>query len=793
MSTFAELAAERSYAPVLVLRVEGIGEYAGQWSFCSRVPSYAADPDLYKPLLKKDSWPSHLPEDINPLGGIASAGALSFELVDGTGVEGDATYDVLTAKLRTDTLEDLTLGGDITSATTSPVILNGTVAKVAEIVDGATVVFIGGEALRIVSSTVVSAVSRSCTVERAQLDTEAWKHEAGDAVFFYSPYVLGRRVRLFLGFDEPSFDGVEQELGQGWFIDSYGLGDDLGSWTFEAISRLKYLDRELMRARLQGVLNLAVGQDQSRLRIAFRAPVTQDLVTDGAHFGDTTWWKHGDEVFGVDATELGNTGFAVDQARRGAGGTLPEDFELGTDVRQVLLADASTGVGSFRFQPPGLEAADVLTNYEVTDHPVPIMLALLTSSAVHGDGLYLANFEAGSGHYAALPPGMGLGLPMAEIDWASFLEVWYRTPGWRLPNLTVDAAESGRKFLEREILRPTGMVLFVRAGKLALVQTRVPLANTTGLELDAGDILTEVVEEGVERPMLGAAKSTEVVASSVTFTLRTRGGREATITFADSDFPTVFGNTQGFYRLDQGTIEIEAPGAEADGAGSHQLLEARALRLLWRFRRPVWEYRFWGDLSLVDEVDVVDTVLLTHAQLVDDTLGVRGVTRRPCYVTSKTIVVAGDDAHVELVLTSFQTAGSFAGVAPAAVVRDVDTFTATCHENRFTDPDVPSGLGLSTTDVGAFEVGDVVRLRKLDGVIATSTPATQVVVSVDTSTHKLELDGDFGGELIAGRVLVYADWDKQTLDQHGLVSYADPATKALGAADLDPAFTYGEP
>lgn len=791
MTAFATLAAARDFAPVLVIRIEGIGDYSGQWAFCSKVPGYAGGSSLYKALLRRDSWPSHLPEDINPLGGVAGAGQLSFDLVDGTGVEGDASYDVLTARLRNDAAADLTLGSTLGTATSTGIVLNGLASKVAAIVDGETVLFMGGEAVRVVAITASSATSKTVDIERAQLDTEARPHDDGDSVFFYSPYVLGRRVRLFLGFDTDDFDGVEEELGQGWYVDRYGLGDDLGSWTFEAISRMKYLDRQLMRQRLAGAIDAAIGHDQSRLRIGFREPITQAMVTASPHFGDTTWWKHGDEVFGIDAGAIGNTGFVVAQARRGAGGTLPEAFEIGTDCRQVLLADASSGLGSFRFQPPGAETSSDLTGWQVTDHPVPIMLALLTSSAGAGDGLYLDNWEAGSGHYAALPPGMGLGLPMAEIDWASFLEVWYRTPSWRLPNLLVDEVETGREFLEREILRPAGIALFVRGGKLTCAQLRVPLATATGVAIGAGDVLLEDEAAGAKRWKLGASKSTEIVASSVTFKLRTRDAREASVTFTDDDFPTVFGNTAGYYRLDQGSIEIEVPGAEADGAGSHALLEARALRLLWRFRRPIWEYRLWLDLAFVSLVDVTDAALLTHPVPPDDTTGLRGITDRVCYVTSKTIVIDAGDAHVELVMVSFQNAGRFAAVAPAAIIESVVGDIATCAANRFTDPDAPPGLELPATDVGAFRVGDAVRLRKLDGTVVASTPDYQTVLSIDEVTGELELDGDFGGQLAADRIIVYTAWDKQTADQQELVSYAE-SPGMLGVGN-DPAFTYGEP
>jgi len=787
--TFEEASQLRSNRLFFGLRIEGLGSAKGQDIFVSRVPDYAAGDETYKAWLVAGSLPSQLPEEIPAQGGCSSAGSLTFELVDGVGRQGDELYDYLTARFGTDSQADLQLDGDI-SATATGLDLLGAADKIAEVAIDS-LLYIGGEALIVTGVTPVSAIRVSVSVDRAALDTEAAAHAGpvggtpGASVFFAMPYVKGRRVRLYLGYDEPGATAaIETEVGPGWFIEADpGLSQGLQAYRFSAISTQGLLDRQIKRRQWRGRILRIDGADDRQLLLSAVEGNMPDL--DATHFDGTVFLQHGKEISLVEWSVSQRPTWLVRHDRRGIAGTPVEAFEVGGEVSLVLCADTRDGLGSFRVQEPGAETSSRSTGTWVAkDHPIAAALAVITSSK-GGDGLACTNWVSSYGNYSALPEGFGAGIAAARIAWSSFLEVWYRHPEWRLPNLVLTKGEPLRAWLDREILRPFGLVLTVDDGLLTLLEGELAGAAAAGDYWTKEDVLLR--QDGDAWIwQLEQERADDLQAARVTFVARNTDGVESAITFDDADFPGLFGQDAQGTQVELPGVEIPVPGARFDGSGSDDFFEKIAFSWLLNFRLPPYRIRVSTDLSKVS-TSIFRRVLFSHPELALDVRRARGWTNVPCRVLKKTIDFGA--AKLDFELLSYLRAGNVGLLSPAAVVLGVAGNVARCHANRFTDANVPAGLELAARDVDAFTKYDVVRLRNLDG---TAVAGTQVVVDIISADDKIELDGDFGGALAPDKVLVFAAYDDQLASQKAVyVSLAEGATELLGT-DGDPPFTFGE-
>lgn len=782
----ADLIAAGRHEPIAIVTIDGVGEYRGPWKFCwPRVPTYAQRDPLYKAWGKKGVWPSILPEKVNPLGGVAESGELMVELVDGVGWAPGGFYDALTDLFRSDAVEVFRLQAAI-SATALSVALDGTFTALASIRPFEDVFYIGAEALRVGSFDGSSTFA----VTRAHLGTDAIGHEAGSPVFLRSPLLSGRRMRYYLTFDDPTADAsIETEQGPGWFVDGAPLGDLLASYQIKGRSQLKHLDR-LLRRR-QGFTGLIRRVDEVGQIVEM---TVGPQLTDGSHFRGILWFKHDEEVLGLDIDgafgDSVNTNyitFPVLEQWRGQGGTSKAPLKEGAELRQVMLADPATGHGSFRYQDRGGETSSRLTGTWLQEkHPIAIALCLLTSSADPTDGLELTNWIAGNGNFSSLPPGFGLGTPAAQIDWASAFQVWRDNPGWELPYLRIEKSESGREFLNREILRPFGITITSRGGRIYFRSFRLPIAGTSGDVWDETIVRSEPGQKGFRRPVLRAKEATQLAASTVVFKLRSPAGGEVELIFTDASLPEVFGDTRSAYGLDQGRIEIEVPGARADVAGAVAMLRQRAIRLLYRYRRAPWELDLDTDLAQM-LTDAGDTRRLTFPQLPVRATGTRGWVQVPIEILAKR--PDPRQGRISWNALSFAVGGRFGLIAPSAVINGAPSGNvATCHQNRFTNP---AETSLPNRDVLGFTIGDRVRLRALAGTIVATTPAYQTVQSINGPANQITLDGNFGGAWVSGHVLVPAGYDSAVQAQRDLYVFYGDDTLTVGSAS-DPAYTYGE-
>lgn len=774
MTTRAQMLARRDAKPVVVATVDGIGEYAGLWRFCSRRPLGYSSSALYKDWFA--SYPALLSQEANPLGGVADSGEVEISLVD--------VDDALLAKLRTEARPQTRLTSAITAAGTS-----ATLDSATGITAGTTVLFVGSEAI------LVDSGANPYTVTRGALGTDAVAHEAGDTVHLYTPHLYGRRLRLYVTFDDPGYTvawELEGEVSGGWSLDGVALGEGLNTWVLRARSQLRFLDRLLLRRSFRGYVG-SISTDGTYFNLLGLAGVPRKYDV-APHFQDRMFFRlESGEIIRTRLEVVG--GVPVDLGRqvvdlRGALGTKITSVEIGDEIRQVYAADPLDGYGSFRYQAPGGETSSLSTGTWISDaHPVVLLLALLTSAAdpTHDTP---DNWATDTGNFSALPGGVGIGIPVAEIDVESFFAVWQRTQSFVLDHLVIDESRTAREVCN-EICRIVGFDLRQSGAQIGLDYYRSPLEGEGTTVWDNDVILVERDSEGVERPMLSLAQDSSLTAGSVVFRLRTPGGVEVESVFTDADFPALFGNTRGYYEQEDQRIEISASYVRADSAGAEpEVLRQRALQLLFRYRRPLWRVRVSTDLSQ-QAVEVGSLVQVTHAQFPDLATGTRGVTQLTGKVLSKQEVI-GDDfvgIHWELIMSTSST--RLGRICPSGMISSVSTNDVTVAANRYSDP--ASRGDLPTVDAAGFTAGDVVRLTDRAGTTIATTPTTQIVQSV--AGNVVTLDGNFGGSgsFAAGAVLEFTDRAGQVAQQYQrFVSMADVTARTVGASS-DLAWGYAEP
>jgi hypothetical protein len=461
---------------------------------------------------------------------------------------------------------------------------------------------------------------------------------------------------------------------------------------------------------------------------------------------------------------------------------------------QVWLADASTMLpGAFRYSPgPAPSSSRSAGTWTRSDHWIDIILCLLTSSAHPDDGLELTNYltsgsDAERSNWSSLPPGVGIGVPVAEIDVAGLLATKARTPDWRFPHFVVgDKPRPFAELLEEQILKPLGAYLTARAGKIAIVLPRTPLEDEALTTIGSEQILTRATGKRAYQAELRAAQDMSLLASAVRFTgLRRTDGEEHTLTVSAAEFAATYGQG-GLYTLEEQPLEIEAASALAIETGDVGFLELVAMRHLWRCHRPPWRVQVETDVSLYAQVAGA-LVGLTCAELPDEDTGTRGWTAAPAQVEQRTLEVTPDHgARLIWDLIAYGGGGRFGRVGPSADINVVVGNAATVTANRYAHIDAPSDL--PSTDAAGFLVDDVVALKNRDG--SSAAAGTQIVQNVVGNV--ITLDGNFGGALAADKLLVYADRASAVAQQYETFTFwADQTQLTVGASADDP-WTYGE-
>jgi len=777
--TFADAVARTGGRWVVIVTIAGDGNQDtadGQYRYCTDVPAYAAGDKLYRPWIAEDGLPDVLSEAVDRLGGIPEAGSVTLTILDG--IDGP-DKDVLTSTWRTRRAPATYLIAELTAGATTVDVEDGTLLPTAPFL-----VYIGAECMRCTNVT-----TDTMTLERAALDSDAYPHHSGDAVYLSPPTMFGRTLRVKLVPHDGDDADEETTIGT-FYLDRKGLTEDLCAYRLEGRTTMGVLGKRIGtdRLALQFVQTLTSG----RIQLGTVGPPPRRLATlDGQIAAMDPWGEDealfliNDEVVRLDVASP-FTPLVLGRAQLGTQ-VIKRDFENGDPVSIVLSADPDQTACAFRYSPGPSPSEDRGSGtWTKTGHWVDIALCILTSSHHEDDGLELLNYVAANGNYSSLPVGWGLGFPASRIDWGSFLEVRQATPDWRFPNFFLSSSARASELLTQHFLRPLAAYFTTDNGNLGIRLPRIPLTGQTLPAWDLSVLQTTEDEAGDEIVDLGSPRENLEAAVGVVV-LKSVGpsGEPIEHVYRGSDFLSLY-DQSGHYTEPESTIEIDLPSVRSSQAGIEAFLESVAFRRLFRGRFPPIDFEASTDLAQNAQVPG-DLVAVTHPDLPELELGTRGWTSVVCELLSRALVTApadeqGGDLGIRWALTSFGPGLRAGRIAPAAHVASVASNTATCTANRYTESDAVGTL--PATDAAAFAEDDVLKLVDVSGAELASG-ATQVVTGI--SGNDITLDGNFSAALAADTFLVYADRDDAVEAQHTAYVYlADRVALTVGTATEAP-------
>lgn len=764
VSTFAAAIARRDRQWGAAVTIEGIGDATdGIWYLCDALPQFATA--AWRPWLTE--MPDLLGERVDPRGGLPEAGEVSASILD--------YGDGLTAFMRYD--------DDVIAFVSGAVTASMTAIEFTRAVPIGSIIYIGAEAMRVDSL----AVGTIYNVTRAALGTEAQQHRDGDGVRSGLPSLRTRRLTVYVY----PLDGADattmREVASG-FIDTAALDDGMNTWTLRARSSMRNLSRVVARLRRGGeVLDYrpAYIQVSRNPAAAYHQHGTRGLVFD----------VDGEMVRVEPVSTLDMGMFNV--VERGVLGSRRTEFDYYQPVTQVFLADDSRNAGAFLRSPgPSPSTSRSSGAWVASEHWIDIILCLLTSSAHEDDGLELVNYlstgtDRARSNWASLPVGVGVGLPVAQIDVAAALAVQARSYDARFPGFVVGAeAVPLGDVITDAFLRPLGAYVSYVGGQVRIRLPRMLTPGESSFTIGPAEILTRPVGRGRVAPSIGGAGlDLGQLAGTVRVVARTRRGAQAEIIINDATYPGTYGQ-RGYYGSDEGAVSIEAPASVTDEGGRLPYLERAQTSRLFRWRRPPVRLEDVEAHDTLYTVAVGDVGALTLPEVPDTRLGTRGVTALQVEVSSVQHQISrADGATVSLTLTSYGANARVGRICPSAVASGASSpsggdVSVPLVANRYTAPDAPTGY--PTTDAAAFAVGDVVQVYTAAGVPSGSTRA---VVAVGTNT--LTLAGSTA--VASGAVIAYAPHASQTATQRaGWVSMADRIDLTIGVSDERP-WQYGEP
>lgn len=667
MVTLADALARTTGDWDVFVTIEGVGGYytAGQVSaagvsaaaFCYRSPD-ASNP-IYRPHITAQV--DLLPEIVPLFGGFPELGAVTVNLLD--------VDNALTTWCATDRLPNnrLAAGMNASVGFATPGFLGPAVGDV---------LYIDREAM------FVDAVDMSgvCTVRRGALETEATSHQSGAAIYLSSPFLRTRRLRVWLAPQDATAPWTANALFWDYTIDAYGWDPSLNTWQIEGRSFLRYLQRLLPRKPRTAVI-----KDPGELTVT---------SAEGSEGPIELWDERRFHLHNRKTGEIFAMGGAFTAAgantpvRRALAGTSREDFKEGQELRQVLLGD-----WDFRYSPgPTPSTSRASGTWVRTEHPVDMLLMILLSSAGE-DGLELTNYASGGNNYSSLPAGYGAGVPASLIDFESFEDVRNRMSMMRFPNFVLGAEKKATgvdAIITEHFLRPLGLYLTLRQGKIFLRLPRLPAVGETTTPITADNILA-----GQDNlPMWAVAKDMVNMPGAVTVFA---GPKQIPVSFTTSEFLAINLTRTGWYEDADRPDEISVAGLSDGDTVTAGVL---AMRRLVRLASPMTRLNLTGNFGLAD-LSPGRLVAVTAAELPDLATGTRGWAAKVCEVASVEPVLSPETgATTHLALYAYATPDPTRLVAPAAVQQEdpVDDFTREFRTKVFS-PD---------RDVSYFFVGQEV-------------------------------------------------------------------------------------
>jgi hypothetical protein len=762
---------ETSWA--VMIRIEGTGDRNGQWSFSNAIPAHL-DSSTCKPWLTE--LPEILSERVDLAGGIPEAGSCTVALLD--------YDDTLSSLWRTERTARTVLSEAVDTSETNILVADADSLATE-------VVFVGSEAMIV---TADNSSPESIDVTRGALGTDALTHSNGDLVYRSTPYLEGRRVEVYLS-PLDSVSSADERLVGSYVLDSVALDDSTNVWSLRCVGQHRYLDRRLPITAREGRL---VALPPRRMQLD-PGPI-RSLWSDRLAYVQAD--KELIELYDSGAAMLGWTSTTTilpasipfEVRRRALNGTDAVTITPPTTVRQVFLAGLD-----LRYSPgPSPSTSRASGTWTPAEQWVDLMLILLLSSASSDDGLELTNRRTtGSdwsrSNFSSLPPGMGLGIPVALIDWDSFESVRARTLSWRLPFFShgLDPERTGAEVLSEEFLRPFGAYLSFELGTLRLGLSRAPLYDeTTALQVDADVVLRRETAPGVYLPDLQVSRARAKAVGSVTYKV---GPGKVAATYRSTDYARTYGQ-RGWYGAVEPALTVEVPGGDPRDAA---FFASRAAVRLWRLHKPPTELAVALDIAEWPNTTVGTYGEVTMLELPDAESGERGWTDVPVEVEERVVALEATrtrgggsamGASVRVRARRYGAALRLGRIAQAARVSSVAFNAATVLANRYTHTDADD-QGYPDTDAEAFIAGDRLWLTNPDGSRVGS--ATQTVVSV--AGNVITLDGNFAGALAADLVLIAADAADAVTRQLDAYSFMRTGAGGTGSTETRFFWRWGEP
>ncbi len=699
-----------------------------RYRFCSDLPAYAYDEpeNLWRPYLA--AHPNLLSERLPPVGGIVELGQLSVEIVD--------INNFLTTLFATEKLPVGSLRFAINATAPAFTLWDG--GQVNGTLDP---FFIDGEAM--VPNTTGWVAGISSSNRRGSFGTTATPHEVGAPVYSATPFLRERDVHVYIAPLDATSRSEALLIGT-YTIEGLSWDETLCAYRILAKSKIYTLDATLpLGPRTFDIVSSASGMEDGLPGVIQGEKTLNAFPTNhwpSSNGSSSSFIYIGDEVMGG-SVDPEKADFTCE--RRKLALTEASAPAQGEQARQVFAATYESS--SFRYSPTsgGGQSEDRESGtWTETQHPLEILLCILTSSANADDGLELTNYDASYPNYSSLPVGYGAGIPATAIDWASWAEVIDRTSGYRLPYIVYGRKDTiFRRWVDDEILKPIGAYIVARNGILYCHKPRLPL---TGESLDTYtwvDVLATGDSASGYRPELTVSYAIESAPSSFGFEL---GPEDTTTVTVRADVAQKRGDS----------LSIPVEGADPSDAS---WWTGEAINRVRELYRPKVVVRGLFKPRIIDRL-VGDFVTLILPEI-PNMKGSRALNNlaRITYIEMVT-----DDAdrgvHVNATFEVYANETQVVPrIAPAAFVDTVGGNSADLFEHRYTS--VNPRPGLTDNDISAFEVGDTVELYDNGGA---PTGATETIVSFNTTpgggTQNVTFSGNFGGALAGGTTVVAIEY-----------------------------------
>lgn len=782
MSSVTEVIGRRGGSWVYYVRISGVGNDAGQYTFATGRPAFAAGNENW--IVALEGIPAGLSDRISLEGGVQELGSLDLTLVDVKG------------RLRS----IFRWSSPPIAVLTAPISMDDTTAPVGHTdnLEEGQRVWLGTEAVRI---TGISGLD--LTISRGELGTEPQPHGEFRPIRVFPPRLEGARVEFFAAPVDSGGDADGGRIPLGEFTVIQPLyREGWGGYRLRCAAVTSSLRRYVGRAfAQQWAISQSIGRGYHSLTTLY--------VHDGVLWSGADVWGNDRAHFLIDDQEVALCHELIGARtpagkliqvmglrllERGVLGTESveiEDYNLNSNeprhrLRLILTADQTFGASDYRVIPAGSSPMTDRANALPTDHVIDLLLIHLTSSRSPADGLELRNYSTGRPNWSTLAPGYGgAGVRARFIDFESFLAIKRRFPDWRFPWFTYHRPGKLSDTLIDNFLKPLGLVLTMRNGRLTAVLPRIPDASA---ELPAFTLGAEA--RIVSRPQARGYFEERSTAKAVIIHAVTRDGRpsETLITAADL---LGEGNADDEPIGPEDAIPLSISGLVSDTFGFSAFAEELAARKLLQSARPPVYIETPAPPSMFDRVPG-DAVALTLPVAPRSGDGGLGWEAEPFVVLERIHHRDPADPGFSFLLAGWEGSGRVGRIAPALrVVNEPDGDWWPVAANEFC-PDEGEGED-PTHDLEPFgwQVGQEVELWTFAGVKVSTTSPT--VAEVDIPGNRIRLSGGFGvgGSHIDRVIKLALAGDSLDSVVSRYVASAERTTNQIPGVSISP-WRYGE-